>query len=154
MTLGFNTRFEMKQTMDLKINSTDDLQFAARDLLTFAGATRIFLFYAPMGAGKTTLIKELCAQLGSEDSFSSPTYSIINEYQCPSGKIFHFDLYRLKSQDELFDLGVEELLDGKQYCFFEWPELVEDLLDLNYVRIHMEVKENSRYLRATLINHA
>lgn len=144
----------MNQTIDLKLNSTGDLQSVARDLLAFAGDNRIFLFYAPMGAGKTTLIKELCTQLGSADSFSSPTYSIINEYKGPSGKIFHFDLYRLKSQDELFDLGVEELLDGRQYCFFEWPELVEDLLEVNYIRIDMEVKENSRYLRATLIHYA
>lgn len=138
----------MKEQLEIAIKGVNDLPAAARTILDFAGNTRIFMFYAPMGAGKTSLIKELCAALGSKDSFSSPTYSIINEYHTPSAKLFHLDLYRLKSQEELFDLGIEEILDGETYCFIEWPELAEDMVEVNYLKIDIEVKDNIRYLRA------
>jgi tRNA threonylcarbamoyladenosine biosynthesis protein TsaE len=111
------------------------------------GNQKIILFDAPMGAGKTTLIKELCVALGSPDSFSSPTYSIVNEYHYPGGKIYHFDLYRLKNIDELYDLGIEEYLDSGHYCLFEWPQLVEDMININYKKIEIEVNGNIRYIR-------
>lgn len=136
--------------IDIHIETVDALPGAAKALLKAAAQARVFLFYAPMGAGKTTLIKELCRQLGSRDSFSSPTYSIVNEYSYPGGRIFHFDLYRLKSSEELFDLGIEDYLQSGQYCFFEWPELVEDLVEDNAVKVEIEVNGNIRYLRATL----
>lgn len=139
----------MKSDLEIEITSTDELPGAVKQLLTFAGNTKIFLFYAQMGAGKTTFIKELCRSLGSGDSFSSPTYSIVNEYTCPGGKLFHFDLYRLNSSDELLDLGVDDYLQSGHYCFFEWPELVEDLLDDNYLKIEIKVNGNIRYLRAS-----
>jgi tRNA threonylcarbamoyladenosine biosynthesis protein TsaE len=138
----------MKTELEITCRSIDDLPAAAKAILDFAGNTRLFLVYAPMGAGKTTLIKEFCKQLGSKDHFSSPTYAIINEYACPSGKIFHFDLYRLKNEEELMDLGVEDYITGKEYCFFEWPELVEPLIDESYIKIEIEVNDNIRYLRA------
>jgi tRNA threonylcarbamoyladenosine biosynthesis protein TsaE len=100
-----------------------------------------------MGAGKTTIIKELCIAIGSNDNFSSPTYSIVNEYIYPGGKIYHFDLYRLNSLDELFDIGIEEYLYSGHYCIFEWPQLVEDLINVNYKKIEIEVNENIRYIR-------
>ncbi len=139
----------MKPSLDLIINNTDELQTVSDTLLNFIDEIRIVLFYAPMGAGKTTLIKELCKKLGSRDNFSSPTYSIINEYLGPQQKIYHFDLYRLKTEDELFDLGIEEYLNSGNYCFFEWPELVEAIIDNKHIKIEIEVKENIRYLRAT-----
>lgn len=138
----------MKEPLEILLKNQSDLPAAAKTILEFAGDTRVFLFYAPMGAGKTSLIKELCIALGSKDSFSSPTYAIINEYQAPVGKIYHLDLYRLKSQEELFDLGMEEILEGEAYCFIEWPELAEDMMDVNYLKIDIEVKDNIRYLRA------
>ena len=89
------------------------------------------------GSGKTTLIKELCKILGSQDHFSSPTYSIVNEYVYPGGKLFHFDLYRLKNLNELLDIGFEDYLYSGQYCFIEWPELAKDLINSDYVKIHL-----------------
>ena len=138
--------------IEIDISDGNKLADFAKRILDFAKDTRLFLFYAPMGAGKTTLIKELCKQLGSNDHFSSPTYSIINEYVSPKGKIFHFDLYRLKSEEELFDLGIEEHLESDNYCFFEWPELVEGLMPSSYLRIDITVTGNNRYLRAQLFN--
>lgn len=139
----------MKPGLELDISDLNAISSVAGALLDFAAGKKIFLFYAPMGAGKTTLIKEICIQLGSGDQFSSPTYSIINEYEYPEGKIYHFDLYRLKDQDELLDLGIEEHLAFNNYCFFEWPALVEEIIGNNYLKIEIEVKQNNRYLRAS-----
>src|SRR5688500_11060053 len=94
----------------------NDLKQVAKTLLEKSGS-KIFLFEGEMGSGKTTLIKEMCKQLGSHDHFSSPTYSIVNEYAFPGGRIFHFDLYRVSRVEELLDLGIEEYLDSGQYCF-------------------------------------
>ena len=137
--------------LELNISDLKEASSVAKSLLDFAGDTKLFLFYAPMGAGKTTLIKELCKQLGSKNHFSSPTYSIINEYEYSNGKIYHFDLYRLKSEEELLDLGIEEHLESNNYCFFEWPELVEALVPSSYLKIEITVTGNNRYLRATII---
>jgi len=141
----------MKPSLKLDISDLNTISSLAKAVLDFAGDMKIFLFDAPMGAGKTTLIKEICIQLGSGDHFSSPTYSIINEYTYPGGKIYHFDLYRLKSQEELLDLGIEEHLGFGNYCFFEWPELVEELIDGKYLKIEISVIENNRYLHASHI---
>ena len=141
----------MKPDLNLTINSTDALPETAKALLDYAAPLKLFLFYAQMGAGKTTFIKELCKSLGSTDNFSSPTYSIVNEYNYPGGKIFHFDLYRLKGTEELLDLGIDDYLQSGHYCFFEWPELVEELLDDNYLKIEIKVNGNIRYLRASHI---
>lgn len=134
-----------------EIRSLDELSLVAKEILQIQPSLRLFLFYAPMGAGKTTLIKECCKVLGSQSHFSSPTYSIINEYETPNSKIYHFDLYRLKNEEELYDLGVEDYISGKDYCFFEWPHLVENMIDVSYLKIEIEQKENIRYLRAFLI---
>lgn len=139
----------MNNVLEITIHAPSELKKTASELLNFCGDSKIILFYAPMGAGKTTLIKELCLALGSNDNFSSPTYAIVNEYLAPHTKIFHFDLYRLKTAEELLDLGIEEYLYSDNYCFFEWPELVEAFIDNNHVKIEIEVKENIRYLRAT-----
>lgn len=140
-----------EETLDLQITDISELPKAVKSLLDFAGERKIFLFYAPMGTGKTTLIKEMCKLLGSEDHFSSPTYSIINEYKREGTSLYHFDLYRLKNAEELLDLGAEDYLDGQRYCFLEWPELAEAFLADNYVKIEISVTENIRYIRATLI---
>lgn len=133
--------------LEITSSTLADLTDAAKAILDFAGDTKLFLLYAPMGAGKTTLIKEFCKQLGSKDHFSSPTYAIINEYACSNGKIFHFDLYRLKNEEELMDLGIEDYLNGENYCFFEWPDLLEQLIDVSYIKIEIKVNNNIRYLR-------
>ena len=108
---------------------------------------RIFAFYGEMGAGKTTLIKELCRHLSSDDNFSSPTYSIVNEYLTETGrKIYHIDLYRLNDLEEAISLGIQEYLDSGNYVFIEWPELIAVLLPPETVKVDMEVRENMREL--------
>lgn len=139
----------MASVVELPINNVNELSAVAKFLLEFAGDTKQFAFYAPMGAGKTTFIKVLCKSLGINDQLSSPTYSIVNEYHYDKGKAFHFDLYRLKGISELLDIGIEEYLDSGSYCFFEWPELVEEFLDQKHLKIEIEMEGNNRYLRAT-----
>lgn len=136
----------MKQ-QEISIFSVDELSVVAKSVLQFAGDKKVFAFYAEMGAGKTTLIKEICKQLGSHDNFSSPTYSIVNEYATSSfGKIYHIDLYRLKNLEEALDVGIEEYISGEHYCFIEWPELIEKLLPEDVVKIEIKPDGNLRNL--------
>ncbi|PJJ83691.1 tRNA (adenosine(37)-N6)-threonylcarbamoyltransferase complex ATPase subunit type 1 TsaE [Mucilaginibacter auburnensis] len=125
--------------MQLKATSITDLPAIAQQLLSLAGNERIFLFYGDMGAGKTTLIKALCAELGVSGAVSSPTFVIVNEYNANAGRIFHFDFYRLKTQTEALDMGCEEYFYSGDYCFIEWPEKIPDMLPLNYVNVTISV---------------
>ena len=129
--------------MDLLIKSLADLDNAASEIITFASNNHIFLFYGDMGAGKTTLIKSLCKQLGTNDNVASPTFSIVNEYNAPGRNIYHFDFYRLKTQTEALDMGFEEYLYSGNYCFIEWPEKIPDLLPLHYISIKISVESNN-----------
>lgn len=106
----------------------DRLPWAAQELLKAAGDRKVWIFYGDMGSGKTTLIKVVCGLLGVSDAMSSPTFSIVNEYQSMKGKIFHFDFYRIRHQAEAMDIGTEEYLDSGNYCFVEWPEKILGLL--------------------------
>lgn len=127
---------------------------AAKQLIEFAKEQRVFLFDAPMGAGKTTFIKSICEFLNVTDTMSSPTYSIVNEYYTDSKlKLFHFDLYRLKSSEELFELGFEDYLESGNYVFIEWPELALPFLD-SYLRIIIKIENNNRYLYAESIKNS
>ncbi len=110
---------------------------------------KIILFEAPMGAGKTTLIKHICTQLGSNDSFSSPTYQLVNEYKFLNGKIYHFDLYRLQSIEELLDIGFEDYLESNNYCLIEWPTFAQQFLQSNFLKVDITVQQNIRYLSAS-----
>lgn len=126
---------------------------AAKQLIDFAQNEKVFLFDAPMGAGKTTFIKTLCEFLEVSDTMSSPTYSIVNEYTTKSNnKVFHFDLYRIKSEVELFELGFEEYVSTNNYMFIEWPELALPYLD-SYLRIIIKTENNNRYLCAEIIKN-
>jgi tRNA threonylcarbamoyladenosine biosynthesis protein TsaE len=113
-------------------------------------ATRIFLVEGPMGSGKTTLIKALCTALGSRDEFSSPTFSIVNEYAYPQGKIYHFDLYRLTRPDELLDIGFEEYIDSGHYCFIEWPALATSFIESEYAQLDIDVRGERRFVSLSL----
>jgi len=133
--------------MKLPVKSLHELKHAAEQLISFGRSEKIFLFYGDMGAGKTTLIKSLCECLGAKEPVTSPTFSIVNEYQGESAKIYHFDFYRLKNQSEALDLGYEEYFYSGNYCFIEWPEKIPDLLPDHYIRVDVQVMgENERLL--------
>ncbi len=132
--------------MKLVVNSLSQIDATAQKIIVFAGTQKIFLFYGDMGAGKTTLIKALCKNLGTHDNIASPTFSIVNEYKTETAGIYHFDLYRLKNQNEALDMGFEEYLYSGNYCFVEWPERIPDLLPLHYISIKITVTGNDTRL--------
>jgi tRNA threonylcarbamoyladenosine biosynthesis protein TsaE len=115
----------------------------AKQLLAYGNKKRKFLFEGEIGAGKTTLIKAMCEALGVVDMVSSPTFSLVNEYEYSrNGKqctLYHMDLYRLEDIEEALNIGIEEYLDNEAYCFIEWPELIEPILPEKAVRIKMEI---------------
>lgn len=122
-----------------------ELAKAAKTILEFSCEKKIFCFYGELGVGKTTLIKELCKQLGVTDKGSSPTFALINEYQNKDEKkLFHFDLYRVKDESEIYDIGYEDYIFSGNYCFIEWPEKIERLLPNDVVKVRIEVKEGER----------
>jgi tRNA threonylcarbamoyladenosine biosynthesis protein TsaE len=125
--------------MNSLISALDTIDNTARLIVEAAGDQKIFLFHGEMGAGKTTLIKALCTALGTDENISSPTFSIVNEYLIPKGKIYHFDFYRLKNQTEALDMGYEEYFYSGEYCFIEWPEKIADLLPDHYLDINIEI---------------
>lgn len=128
--------------MEILIKDKRHLNAAARELLKHYGNERIFAFYGPMGAGKTTFIKSICELLGTIDIVSSPTFTLVNEYKTKDGQsIYHIDFYRIKKLEEVFDFGAEEYLNGDSYCFLEWPELVEEILPAETVKIRISVDE-------------
>ena len=116
---------------------------AAGKLLEIYPAARVFAFYGNMGAGKTTFIKAICRVLGVTDIVQSPSFSIVNEYKTLSGdSIFHFDFYRVKKLEEVYDLGYEEYLYSGSYCFIEWPEPMEALLPESVVSVRIEADQS------------
>lgn len=130
--------------MEIIIKDKKHLHQAASKLLKESDGKKLFSFYGGMGAGKTTIIKAICEELGAIDIISSPTFTLVNEYKTKKGEaLYHIDFYRIKKLEEVFDFGVEEYLTGESYCFMEWPELVEDVLpsDTVKVRISVDVSE-------------
>ena len=124
----------------------ENIAEVARNLLAIYPNQRIFLFEGKMGVGKTTFIKILCEQLGASNGLSSPTYSIVNEYQATKGTIlYHFDLYRLNNEKELFDLGFSEYLNSGNYCFIEWPEIGLPFYEAA-LEVKISMKEEKRFL--------
>lgn len=129
----------------IQIPDREALPEAAREFVAAMGDYTVFAFYGEMGAGKTTFISELCRALGVEDDpTGSPTFAIINEYRSDTTAelIYHFDLYRLESLSEAMDIGVEDYLDSGAVCLIEWPDVIEDILPLDTVRVDMKVNED------------
>lgn len=132
--------------------SLNVLDEVARDIIGALYSRKVVLFYGEMGSGKTTLIKEMCRQLGVTGGMSSPTFSIVNEYSIPlpSGgvrgglKIYHFDLYRVKNLEECLDLGMEEYLYSGNYCFVEWPDVAKRILPDDCAKVWIEGSDDSR----------
>ena len=117
----------------------EDLPHIASEIISSVTNKKL-LFYGQMGVGKTTLIKEICNQLGVLDTISSPTFSLVNEYFTSNkSKVFHFDFYRIENEEEVLDIGIEEYFDTSHWCFVEWPDNIENLLPLDVVQIHLSI---------------
>ena len=133
--------------MEIKIENIESLASAARKFVDEMGEKCVFAFYGKMGAGKTTFIKAVCEALGVEDVVTSPTFAIVNEYADGKGQpVYHFDFYRIKNLKEAYDIGCEEYFYSGYPCFIEWPELVEELLPEETVKVSIEVLEDESRL--------
>lgn len=126
--------------MEIRINSLAEIDDAAKKFIENMGDSKVFAFYGKMGAGKTTFIKAVCEQLGVDDVITSPTFAIVNEYQSATTgeSIYHFDFYRIKKLDEVYDMGYEDYFYGGSLCFLEWPELIEELLPEDACKVTIE----------------
>lgn len=135
-----------------RINSLKELDSVAKELIELFGSNRVFAFYGKMGAGKTTFIQALCRALESNDNVTSPTFALINEYNSTKGSIFHFDFYRIKDIEEAYDLGYEDYVYSGNYCFIEWPEMIDQLLPEHLVEVKIEVTDDdSRLISAQTV---
>ena len=133
-------------TKKIIINSIKELDQIASEIISFSQFKKI-LFFGDMGVGKTTIINSLCKYLKVTDQISSPTFSIINEYLTnDNSKILHFDMYRLKNKEEVFDLGFEDYIDNDYYCFVEWPEIISEFIPNNYLEIKILIENKNRVL--------
>lgn len=122
--------------MKITIDSLDNIRKAAREFIDNMGEGHVFAFYGKMGAGKTTFIKAICEELGVTDVITSPTFAIVNDYTAGNGQhIYHFDFYRIKKLEEVYDMGYEEYFYSGSLCFLEWPELIEDILPGDAVKV-------------------
>jgi len=125
--------------MEIIIQDLEHIREAARTFVDAMGDQHVFAFYGSMGAGKTTFIKAICEELGVEDVVTSPTFAIVNEYEgsCP---IYHFDFYRIKKLEEVYDMGYEDYFYSDGLCFIEWPEMMEELLPEGTIKV--QIKQN------------
>lgn len=138
---------DMNMEKIITINSLDELDKVARSVIEALGDRTVVAFDAPMGAGKTTLISRIAAQLGAEDDVTSPTFAIVNQYE-GERTIYHFDMYRIERIEEALDFGCEEYLSSGELCLVEWPEKIEALLpeDCMVVRIEILGEEERRFV--------
>ena len=126
--------------MELKIENLEKIREAATEFVANIGDNTVFAFYGKMGAGKTTFVKAVCEELGVDDVITSPTFSIVNEYRSATTDelIYHFDFYRIKKIEEVYDMGFEDYFYSGALCFIEWPELVEEVLPEDAVKVTIE----------------
>lgn len=124
--------------------SIDNIHDAAKTFINNMGTGKVFAFYGKMGAGKTTFIKAMCEELGVTDVITSPTFAIVNEYRSDTtGElIYHFDFYRIKKLEEVYDMGYEDYFYSGALCFLEWPELIEELLPSDAVKVTISETDN------------
>ncbi len=133
--------------MEIRIENLDNIRAAAREFIQNMGDAHVFAFYGKMGAGKTTFVKAICEELGVGDVITSPTFAIINEYEGDE-TIYHFDFYRIKKLEEVYDMGYEDYFYSGALCFIEWPELIEEILPDDAVRVSItEQQDGSRLVK-------
>jgi tRNA threonylcarbamoyladenosine biosynthesis protein TsaE len=136
--------------MKIIIDGLAKLPQSAKIFLENMKGEKLFAFYGSMGSGKTTFIKALCGTMGTVDVATSPTFTLVNEYKTEKGEsLFHFDFYRIKKIEEVFDFGLEEYLASGAFCFMEWPEQIEDILPPETVKIKISVKKNGKRILET-----
>ena len=134
--------------MVILIKDVSEIAEAAKKFVAAMGDRKVFAFYGKMGAGKTTFIKAVCEELGVQDVINSPTFAIVNEYVDGEGEpIYHFDFYRIKNQQEALDIGYEDYVYSGNVCFMEWPELIENLLPEDAVKVIIEEEEDGRRVK-------
>ena len=138
--------------MEITIHDINHIREDAREFIQHIGDHRVFAFYGKMGAGKTTFVKAICEELGVDDVITSPTFAIVNEYSLTSNpspltsSIYHFDFYRIKKLEEVYDMGYEDYFYSGSLCFIEWPELIEDILPDDAVRVSIAEQEDGSRL--------
>lgn len=138
--------------MVIEVNGLDELKAAAQKIIDFAGEEKIWVLNGSMGAGKTTLSKAICAELGVMDTVQSPTFSIVNEYLTWNDEvIYHFDFYRLEHPEEALAIGVEEYFDSENLCLIEWPQKIGDLLPEKHLAV--DIKDLGDKLRELTLTH-
>lgn len=139
--------------MEIRIQDLSQIRQAAREFISNMGNHTVFAFYGKMGAGKTTFIKAICEELGVEEVITSPTFAIVNEYEIPDdgASLYHFDFYRIKKLEEVYDMGYEDYFYSGSLCFIEWPELIEELLPDDAVSVTItENTDGSRTIKLSL----
>ncbi|MFT6210238.1 MAG: tRNA threonylcarbamoyladenosine biosynthesis protein TsaE [Bacteroidia bacterium] len=136
-------------TKEFSASSISDLKPVCEFLKTLATDKKIMLFSGEMGAGKTTLIKEFSSYLDITDDVSSPTFSLVNEYESPIGPVYHFDLYRIQSEDELYDIGYEDYFFSGYLCLVEWPEMASGIIPTEHVMVDIRVENDQRLITVT-----
>ena len=132
--------------MEIRIDSIDTIREAAREFINNMGEAHVFAFYGKMGAGKTTVVKAIWEELGVKDVITSPTFAIINEYEADGEPLYHFDFYRIKKLEEVYDMGYEDYFYSGALCFIEWPELIEEILPDDAVRVSITEQEDGSRL--------
>jgi tRNA threonylcarbamoyladenosine biosynthesis protein TsaE len=134
----------MNNVLELSADTIADLPAVAGKILEWIGEERMICFYGEMGAGKTTLIKAMCSELGVKDSTSSPTFSLVNEYRDKNNQpVYHFDFYRIENEQEALSIGVFEYFDSGHLCLIEWPEKIYNLLPPQFVKVEIDYTPSS-----------
>lgn len=142
------------QEVTFEINNIEELSQVSDLLISWRDKTNIIALYGNMGAGKTTLVKNLCSKLGVQDEVNSPTFALVNEYQTENfDSVFHFDFYRIKSLEEVFDIGYEDYFYGGSLCLLEWPELIDPLMPEHFIKVEITLgdADTSRKIRCSVL---
>ncbi len=140
----------MKQSF--KIHSTSELKLVADTVIQASKSSNIVALFGPMGAGKTTLIKEICHSIGVKDEVNSPTFALVNEYKdARNNPVYHFDFYRIKKLEEVFDIGYEDYFYSNHLCLIEWPQMIENLLPQDVVTVEISLGETETERNITIV---